>query len=217
MGFKKDALRSDGYTLYSWSCRISEALGLTWSDCDFENGVIHITHALCVRKCKKEDFPDGSPFYISSPKSKAGIRDIPMFGSVRKVLLEERKNQFRQGFGSSSVGEYSGFVFVNWNGEPLYPAATNSVIYNIINAYNTDETALAKMEKREPILLPHFSAHTLRHTFCTRLCETETNIKVIQEVMGHSNIAVTMDVYADAALEQKIISFEKIEDKMVIC
>ena len=57
------------------------------------------------------------------------------------------------------------------------------------------EKEAAEKEDREPLLLPHFSAHNLRHTFCTRLCENESNLKVIQSVMGHSDIQTTMDIY----------------------
>ena len=61
----------------------------------------------------------------------------------------------------------------------------------------------AKEEMREPVLLPSFSAHILRHTFCTRLCENETNLKFIQSVMGHKDIQTTMDIYAEATEEKK--------------
>ena len=47
------------------------------------------------------------------------------------------------------------------------------------------------------IIIPHFSCHYLRHTFCTRFCEKETNVKVIQAIMGHANIETTMDIYAE--------------------
>ena len=69
---------------------------------------------------------------------------------------------------------------------------------------------LANQEQREPQLLPHFSAHTLRHTFCARFCEHETNLKVIQEIMGHASITTTMDVYNHVTLEQKIASFKRL-------
>ena len=49
------------------------------------------------------------------------------------------------------------------------PAGVNSFPKNIVNAYNKKETALAAGENREPELMPHISAHTLRHTGCTRL------------------------------------------------
>ena len=66
-----------------------------------------------------------------------------------------------------------------------------------------DGQDVTKAEGREPILLPKFSAHQLRHTFCTRFCENETNLKVIQSIMGHSDITTTMDIYADATQEKK--------------
>jgi site-specific recombinase XerD len=53
----------------------------------------------------------------------------------------------------------------------------------------------------DPVLLPNFSCHNLRHTFATRLCESGVNIKVIQSVLGHANISTTMDVYVDATYE----------------
>ena len=68
----------------------------------------------------------------------------------------------------------------------------------------------AKKEKREPVLLPDFSCHHLRHTFCTRLCENETNLKVIQSIMGHKNIETTLDVYAEATDRKKQEAIENI-------
>ena len=73
----------------------------------------------------------------------------------------------------------------------------------IIRACNAEEEERAKREKREPELLPHFSAHHLRHTFCTRFCENETNVKVIQSVMGHKSIETTMDIYAEVSEAKK--------------
>lgn len=72
----------------------------------------------------------------------------------------------------------------------------------IVNAANEEEAKAAE-EGREAVLLPDFSAHILRHTFCTRLCENETNLKFIQSVMVHSDISTTMDIYADATDEKK--------------
>ena len=74
----------------------------------------------------------------------------------------------------------------------------------------------AKAEGREPELLPHFSCHHLRHTFCTRFCENETNLKVIQEIMGHADITTTMDIYNEATKDKKIESFAGLEGKIKI-
>lgn len=55
----------------------------------------------------------------------------------------------------------------------------------------------------DPVLLPHFSCHILRHTFATRLCESGVNIKVIQDVLGHADIDTTMNIYIDVTKELK--------------
>ena len=68
----------------------------------------------------------------------------------------------------------------------------------IVLVYNEEETKTAKKEKREPVLLPDFSCHQLRHTFCTRMCEQEVNIKALQDIMGHTDIRTTMEIYAEA-------------------
>ena len=92
----------------------------------------------------------------------------------------------------------------------------NATYEEIVDDYNAEETALAKKERREPLLLPQFSAHHLRHTFCTRFCENETNIKVIQAVMGHADISTTMDIYAEATEEKKQEVIANMENKLFI-
>lgn len=77
-------------------------------------------------------------------------------------------------------------------------AAVNRTIKRIVDAHNSEEEVAAKKEKREPIMIPRFSCHIFRHTFASRFCENETNIKVIQEVMGHADVSTTMNIYAEA-------------------
>ena len=59
----------------------------------------------------------------------------------------------------------------------------------------------------DPVLLPHFSCHTLRHTFTTRMCEAGVNVKVIQDTLGHADIATTLNIYADVTKELKQTEF----------
>ena len=59
--------------------------------------------------------------------------------------------------------------------------------------------------------------HIMRHTFCTRFCENETNVRVIQEIMGHSDISTTMNIYAEATESKKKESFENLQGKIKIC
>ena len=65
--------------------------------------------------------------------------------------------------------------------------------------------------EKDPVLLPRFSCHNLRHTFATRLCEADVNIKVIQDTLGHKDIATTMEIYAEATKNYKQKELGKME------
>lgn len=192
--------------------RIGECLGLRWEDLDFENRFIDVNHNLVHRRVDKE----GGTLHINSPKTEAGCRKIPMIKEVYEAFLEEYELQRITGFCTQEIEGYSGFVFANSEGTVTIPSEVNRAIHSITADYNNEETAKAKAEKREPLLLPDFSAHHLRHTFCTRFCENETNIKVIQSVMGHKDIQTTMDIYADCTEEKKKEVIEKMEDKIFV-
>ncbi len=191
-------------------CRVGELIGLRWEDCDFENKLININHNLIYRlqdngKCE---------FHITTPKTQAGIRVIPMLNEVKAALLKERKTQEKTGFNETVIDGYRGFIFKNRFGTVFSPHLINRAIDRIIKDYNSDETVKAKSENRDPLLLPHFTVHNLRHTFCTRFCENETNLKIIQEIMGHSDIKTTMDIYNEATLDKKKESFINLEGKI---
>ena len=70
--------------------------------------------------------------------------------------------------------------------------------------------------KHELELLPHFSAHLLRRTFCTRLCQNESNIKAIQSIMGHADYSTTMDIYAECTMERQQKAFADMNGKIMI-
>ena len=74
-------------------------------------------------------------------------------------------------------------------------SAINNILYNIVDAYNKKEVQIAKTEHRNAELLPTVSAHIMRHTACTRMAEKRIDVKVLQYIMGHAHIDVTMDVY----------------------
>ncbi len=193
--------------LLGTGCRIGEALGLRWEDIDYERRIISINHSLVY-------YPVGesrtSVLHISKPKTKSGERTIPMLDSVKdafEMLWEEQKEN---GWTDVEIDGMKGFVFCNRYGNVQNPQSVNRTIKRIIADYNSVEEIRAKKEKREPIMLPNFSAHHLRHTFCTRLCEQETNLKVIQSVMGHKDIRTSMEIYAEATEEKKQESFERL-------
>ena len=154
--------------------------------------------------------------HIQSTKTEAGTRSIPIVDEVMDAFLLEYQFQKCLGFCEEEIDGYSGFVFTT-NGHTLYQAGcVNNAIHRATDAYNAKEKSEAKKEGREPLILPKFSAHNLRHTFCTRLCENESNLKVIQSIMGHSDIQTTMDIYADCTQEKKQEVMTNLNGKIII-
>ena len=87
-----------------------------------------------------KNYGDGCRFHISTPKTDSGIRVIPMTQEVQKAFEEQRKINFMLAKDKSyEVDGYSGFVFTAKSGRPLMPYGVNSVLYNIVDAYNKAE------------------------------------------------------------------------------
>lgn len=195
--------------LFGTGCRIGEAIGLQWNDCNFETDIITINRTASYYST------DGKCAWdIHEPKTEAGIRTIPMLKEVKEALLAEKKHQEVWGIEQPEIDGYTDFVFVTPR-NTLYTANQfNKVIERVCRYYNEDEEVLAADEGREPLLIERFSVHNIRHTFASRLCENVTNLKAIQEIMGHADIETTMNVYADATAESKKQSMESLEDKI---
>ena len=138
-----------------------------------------------------------------------------MFDEVYEALLEEFEQQKLLGIHCSQVVDgYKNFIFCNRFGNLHNPQGVNREIKRLIEKYNAEEIVNAKKQRREPVILPHFSCHHTRHTFCTRLCENDVNIKVIQSVMGHADIATTMNIYTDVTEAKKKREFENLQNNV---
>lgn len=199
--------------LLGTGCRIGEVIGLRWEDLDYENRLISINHAVTYyaregQKTRKSEFE------VSLPKTDASIRTIPMMDAVYDAFQEEYEYQKENGFNTTTINGMNGFIFCNRFGNIHNPQTVNRTIKRISENYNAEEILKAKKEKRKPVILPRFSCHHLRHTFCTRFCENETNIKVIQEVIGHANIETTMDIYAEATEQKKKEAIENLSHNL---
>ena len=196
-------------TLLGTGMRVSECIGLRWQDVDFKKRCISVNHAVTyyVR--------DGvSCFGVSMPKTETGIRTIPLMDAVYDALLNEYERQKKDGFCLYELEGMSGFIFSNKYGSLHRPHCINAAIKRIYESHNAREIIDAKRDGREPIIIPHFSAHHLRHTFCSRLCESEMNVKVIQQIMGHKNIETTLDVYTEVCFEKQQESMEDLSKKI---
>ena len=197
--------------LLGTGCRCCEFIGLRWQDIDMKKRTIDINHSL-VRVKRFRDEPDRR-LGVSLPKTEAGKRVIPMMDQVYEAFKLVYEEQLVTGFNETVIEGMRGFIFKNANGSVLNEQNLNAAIKRIVASYNVQEEEKAAREKREPLLLPNFSVHYLRHTFCTRFCENETNIKVIQSVMGHKSFRTTMDVYAEATGSKKQEAMQNLSAK----
>lgn len=196
--------------MFGTGCRIGEIIGLRWEDVDFDNRMITIDHNITYYPRSDKSYK--SEFRLSLPKTAAGIRKVPMIDEVYEALLDEKHCQDEGGmFCTTEVEGMSRFIFCNRFGNLHNPAGINRAIKRHVEDCNAKEVISAKREKREPVILPRFSCHIARHTFCSRLCENEVNVKVIQSVMGHKNIETTMYIYAEVSDGKKKESLAKLD------
>jgi len=189
--------------------RVGEVCGLRWEDLDFEEGVIHVEHTLVYYNHRDEN---GCYFNVHKTKTRAGTRTIPMLDEVREAFMMEKKYQeFNNLKCNVTIDGYTNFIFINRFGNVQHQGTLNKAIRRIIRDCNDYQ-----MEKggKNPVLLPKFSCHSLRHTFTTRLVEAGVNIKVVQNVLGHADFSTTMDIYTDVTKELKKREFDDLGEKM---
>lgn len=199
-------------TMLGTGMRVGEITGLRWCDLDFKENLIHVNHTL-VYYNKGDN--NGCSFAINSTKTPASFRTIPMLASVKEAFLMEKAYQEEVGIScSAKVDGYTNFIFINRFGNTQHQGTLNKAIRRIIRDCN--DAVLLKATDDNPVLLPPFSCHSLRHTFATRLCEDNVNVKVIQDVLGHSDYRTTMDIYAEATKDYKQKEFGALDVKMVL-
>lgn len=209
-------IRRDEHSLYvplieallGTGARIGEIGGLQWSDIDFQKSEIRIEHQIQYRATV--DNPR-THYYVTEPKSKSGIRTIPMLPEVRKAFLTSKRLQMVLGIHSVTIDGLNNFIFLTSNGTPIAPQNVNDWISKQINNYNSEETERASREYRDPNLIKPFSVHQLRHTFATLYCQHEDNLRVIADILGHKDVSLTADVYAEATQERKQQSFDNLK------
>lgn len=150
--------------------RSGEAAALTWDDIDYKQNVVHVT--------KTATFNEDGTVAIGSPKSEAGKRDIPLNDTIRDILLRQRKKQ-------GSIVQIENRVFTTVCGGMVHNHAVNRAISD----------ALSRLEEQgRPI--GHFTAHALRDTFATRYIEQGGSPQTLKTILGHSSLAMTMDLYS---------------------
>lgn len=157
--------------LLSTGMRTGECAALTWGDVDYKNNEIHITKTVTKTADGKKA--------IGTPKTKTSTRDIPMTENVISILKSQRE-------------KLCGVI----------PNATSRVFFtpyeNIVSSWVINDTinkVICRLEEKG-IYIEHFSAHAFRDTFATRAIEQGMNPQTLKTILGHSSLAMTMDLYA---------------------
>lgn len=201
--------------MFGTGVRVGELIALRWDDIDFDDNKLSIRHDITY--CPRVEHDSKCEYKIEDPKTEAGKRDIPLLEKVKEALLEEKKYQEETGNHCvMELGGFSGFIFSNRFGNFFNQQSINREIKRIVNDHNAREQVNARREGRQPLMIPSFSCHITRHTFCTRLCENETNIKVIQTIMGHKDIQTTLDIYAEVSESKKQDVFRQLNHTNVV-
>ena len=182
-----DSHRAMFVTAIFTGMRISELRGLTWDCVDFERRVIKVAK-------RADEFGEMGP-----PKSRAGVREIPMAPTVSETLRAWR---------SDAPGSAADLVFPNGAGKVQnYSNIYNRVFKPMLVANDiVDDRGSAK-----------FGIHALRHAAASLFIEQGWNPKKIQTLLGHASITMTMDTYGHLfeTPEEDVSLFEKLESDLM--
>ncbi len=151
--------------------RVGEALGLQWQDVDL------IAGRLAVRNTLQRQ--PGIGFLLGPPKTEKSPRTIYLSRLARGALEQQRERQCRDRE-TSKRWQQTSFVFTNRHGRAVGPGAVNRALTRALHDAG----------------LPRIRVHDLRHTTASLLLEAGTHPKVVQDLLGHSTIQLTLDTYS---------------------
>ena len=160
------------YTLLLTGLRRSELLALKWKDLDLNLACMYVAHSL-------HRLDDGS-IIIKEPKTSRSRRPVDLPPSLAILLRQYRVEREAEHIIMGKALAEDDFVFSHMDGTPLNP--------------NTLSHTFSKITARAG--LPHLRLHDLRHLHATMLLKAGTHPRIVQERLGHSSIATTLDIYS---------------------
>ena len=180
------------YILFKTGLRISEFCGLTIKDIDFKKKVIKVNHQLQRTSDMR--------YICEKTKTENGVREVPMTPDVvdafKRIIKMRPKPKIEP-----VVDGYSGFLFLDKNGKPKVALHWEKYF----------QLSVAKYNKIYRVQLPQITPHVCRHTFCTNMAKSGMNPKVLQYIMGHGDISVTLDTYTHIKSEDAIAEMERLD------
>jgi integrase len=181
-------LKGDPYealfvTVLGLGLRRGEALGLRWSDVDLESRTLTVRHALTRRK---------SGLVLGEVKTRQSRRSLNLPEPVAKVLVAHRADQHRRQL-AAAVWDESDHVFTTGEGGPLDPR----------NIYRT----FVRICDRAG--LGHWHPHELRHSAASIMLAAGVPLEVVSNILGHSSIRITADVYGHIMAPQRQAAADK--------
>ena len=154
--------------------RIGEALGLRWRDVDLVAGRLVVRQALQRRR--------GVGLVFVEPKTPRSRRTVHLTTIAIEALAEQRRCREERNLSAPAWAD-SDLVFTNLSGGPIEPGNVNANLSRLLADAG----------------LPRIRVHDLRHTTATALLEASAHPKLVQDLLGHSTIAVTLDTYSHVA------------------
>ena len=156
--------------------RQGELFALTWKDIDLDNAYININKSYKTVRNIETGIYEG---IVQTPKTNKSIRTIPIPEPLVNKLKQYRLSQMDLKLKMGNLYNDNKLVFCNMFGK-----------------YLDSENVLKRFKKMlNEMDLQDMKFHDLRHTFATRLFELGEEAKTVQELLGHSNISITLDTY----------------------
>ncbi len=173
--------------------RRGELMGLKWQDVDFNAGVLQVRRILTRIPSKME----GKGFIESEPKTKTSRRSVVIASFALEALREHRWRQLNAITKAGLLWQQHDYVFCTSIGTHINPTT------DMLEPLN---------ELLEKAGLPHIRFHDLRHSAASLLMSQGVHPKVVQELLGHSTIGMTMDVYSHVLPSMQQDAIGKLND-----
>jgi integrase len=183
-----DTLHDLWVVLVTTGLRIGESLALKWDDVNLQERTIHVQRALQRQT--------GRGLVFIEPKTAAGRRTVVLTALATDALRARRIRQLEQRLEHGVVREDHDLVFCTDFGKPLDP----------MNTYHRFHRALKSAG------LPIIRQHDLRHTAATLMLSEGIHPKVVQEMLGHSNITLTLATYSHVLPTLQREAADKLDD-----